>query len=190
MLCLCYQEPSAGLASRPNSMPTHWVCGRLGIDSPGHYRTTHQSKRTWMSLFCLPVTLPFMFHSRDRSTLEERFHSTNKLIEECGHIHQPSHHDQGRAQQCGHNCSHQQWDLWVAQSPTLSPSPDHRFKSDRSSVLTSSSVSSRSNRLAGSGQSHYGQHCRERVGSMKINLLVFKDKKRKRQPHIKVGIGI
>ena len=43
-----------------------------------------------------PVTLSFMFHSRDESPPEKRFHSTDKLIEEPGHIHWLSHHDWGR----------------------------------------------------------------------------------------------
>ena len=50
----------------------------------------------------LPMRLPFTFLSRDKSLPQERFHSANELIEEPGHIHQPSHHDWGRVQQCGH----------------------------------------------------------------------------------------
>ena len=73
----------------------------------------------------LLVTLPFMFDHRDESPLEERFHSTNELIEEPSHICWPSHHDWGRAQQHGHNHCYQWWDLWVAQPLTQSPSPGH-----------------------------------------------------------------
>ena len=62
-------------------------------------------------------------------------------------------------------------------SPSPSPSPDHGFESDQSSVLTSSSVSWRSDRSGGSGHSHCGwQHGRESGGHMKINLPIFKDK--------------
>ena len=42
-------------------------------------------------------------------------------------------------------------------------------------MSTSSSMSSRSDRLGGFRQSHHGWHHRELGGPMKINLLVFKD---------------
>ena len=57
-----------------------------------------------------------------------------------------------------------------------SPSPGHGFKSDQSTVSTSSSVSSRSNRSGGCWHSCHGQRpCRESGDHMKINLPVFKD---------------
>ena len=68
------------------------------------------------------------------------------------------------------------WDLWAAPSPLPSPSPDHGFESDRSSVSTSLSVSSRSHRSGGSRHTHHGQSHREPGGHMKINLWVFKGK--------------
>ena len=138
----------------------------------------------------LPVILPLWFHCRDESPLEERFHSANKLIEEPGCICQPSHHDRGRVQQCSHSHGHQQWDPWVVQPPTWSPSPDDRFKSGRGSVSTSSSVSSRSNRLGGSMLWHHGQCCRELGGPLKINRPVFKDEDTKWCSHIwKLALG-
>ena len=57
-----------------------------------------------------------------------------------------------------------------------SPSPDCGFKSNRSSVLTASSVSSQSDRLEGSWYSQCGRPCRETRAHMKINLPIFKDK--------------
>ena len=58
-------------------------------------------------------------------------------------------------------------------------SPDCGFKSDRSSVSTSSSVSSRSDRSGVYRHTHCGQCYREPGGHMKINLPVFMDKDKK-----------
>ena len=55
------------------------------------------------------------------------------------------------------------------------PSPDHGFKSDRSSVLTALSMSSLSDRLEGSQHSWHGRQCRVTETHMKINLPIFKD---------------
>ena len=61
------------------------------------------------------------------------------------------------------------------QSPQFpSPSPDHGFKSDRSSLLAMSSMVSRSDWSDGSRHSRWGrQHQKE--AHMKINLPIFKD---------------
>ena len=60
------------------------------------------------------------------------------------------------------------------QSPLLLS--DHGFESDRSTALTSSSMSLMSERSGGSRHPHHGIcPCREPGGHMKINLLVFKD---------------
>ena len=64
-------------------------------------------------------------------------------------------------------------DPWA--TPTPSPSLHQGFKSDRSSVSTSSLVSSRSDRSEGSRHMHHGWCHREPGGHMKINLPVFKD---------------
>ena len=70
-----------------------------------------------------------------------------------------------------------QWDQWTTPPTLPSPSSDHGIESDWSSVLTSSTVSLRSNRSGGSRYSHHGQQWhRESVGHMKINLPIFKDK--------------
>ena len=69
-----------------------------------------------------------------------------------------------------------QWDQWTAPPMSPLPSPDCGFESDWSSVLTSSSVSSRSDRSGGSRHSHCNHRCcRESRGHMKINLPIFKD---------------
>ena len=60
-------------------------------------------------------------------------------------------------------------------TPSPSPSLDHGFESDRSSVSTSWSVSSRSDRSGSSRHTHCGQCHREPGGHMKINVPVFKD---------------
>ena len=64
---------------------------------------------------------------------------------------------------------------------TLMPSPslDQRFESNGSLVLTSSSVSSRSNRSRGSRCQHCGWHHWELTGYMKISLPIFKDEDKK-----------
>ena len=55
------------------------------------------------------------------------------------------------------------------------PSLDCRFESDRSSVLTASSMSSLSDRSEGSWCPQQGRWCGETRAHMKINLPVFKD---------------
>ena len=57
-----------------------------------------------------------------------------------------------------------------------SPSPDHGFKSDRSSLLTTSSMLSRSDQSDRSRCSRWGRWHWEDGACMKINLPIFKDK--------------
>ena len=57
----------------------------------------------------------------------------------------------------------------------LSPSSDHGFESNRSSLSTASLVSSLSDRSKGSQHSQCGRWCRETRAHMKINLPIFKD---------------
>ena len=56
-----------------------------------------------------------------------------------------------------------------------SPSPDHRFKSHRSSLSMASSMSSMLDRSEGSQHFQHGRWHREDWAHMKINLPVFKD---------------
>ena len=56
-----------------------------------------------------------------------------------------------------------------------SPSSNQGFKSDRSLVLTASSLSLQFNRSEGSQCSCHGRHCRETRGHIKINLPIYKD---------------
>ena len=83
----------------------------------------------------------------------------------------PSPHQPWRGQECN-RC----WRDQRPQSPRFpSPSPDHGFESNRSSLLTMFLMSSRSNQSDGSRCSRQGrQHWEE--ACMKINLPVFKDK--------------
>ena len=136
----------------------------------------------------LPPFLPCRFHNHDGPLQEERLQSTDKCVEEPKHTHWTSHHDQGWVPQHGWDCGQMQWDPWAAM--TSSPLPDHRFESDRSSVSTCPSVSSRSNRSGGSRHMHCGQCCREPEAHMKINLPVFKGVDKKDASLIKVGTGI
>ena len=82
-----------------------------------------------------------VLHNQDRSPQEERLLSTEEHVEEPRHTHQTSHHDLGWVPQWGQDHDQMRWDQWAAPPPLPSPSPDHGFKSDRSSVSTSSSVS-------------------------------------------------
>ena len=100
-------------------------------------------------------------------------------MEEPRHTCQTSNHDQGWVPQGGWDHSQMWWDLWAALPLSPSPSPDHGFKSDRSSVSTSSSMSLRSDRSGGPRHTHHSQCYREPGGHMKINLSVFKDKETK-----------
>ena len=107
---------------------------------------------------------PFRFYCGDESLRE-------KCVEDASFDHWPSLHKplQGR------DCEWWQRNLrpMLPQSP--SPSPDCGFKSDRSSVLTSLSVLSQSDRSEGSWHPHCGKCQREPRGHMKINLPIFKD---------------
>ena len=55
------------------------------------------------------------------------------------------------------------------------PSPDPGFESNRSSLSTTLSMSSISDRSEGSWHSQCGRQCREVEAHVKINLFVFKD---------------
>ena len=59
---------------------------------------------------------------------------------------------------------------------TTLPSPNCRFESDTSLVLTASLVSLLLDRSKGSRHSQHGRQCRETRAHMKINLPIFKDK--------------
>ena len=66
-------------------------------------------------------------------------------------------------------------DLGLIPPQPPSSSLDHRFESDRSSVLTASLVSSLLDRSEGSQHSQHGRQCRETRTHMMINLPIFKD---------------
>ena len=85
--------------------------------------------------------------------------------------HQPSPHWPPRGQD--HNWCRRDYRLPLPQ--LLLPFPDCGFKSNRSLVLTASSMSSPSDRLEGSWCSQCGRWHRETRTHMKINLPIFKD---------------
>ena len=127
----------------------------------------------------LPALLPFKFHNQDRPLQEERLQSTDEHVKEPTCTHQTSHHDQVQVPQHCWDCSQMWQDPWAALNLTPSPLPDCGFESDKSSVSTSSSVSSRYDRSSGSRHKHNGQCCRDPEGHTKINLPVFKDEDKK-----------
>ena len=87
-----------------------------------------------------------------------------------------NHHTAGHR---GQNCNQcwRDWRLIPPQPP--SPSLDHGFESNRSSVSTASLVMSQSDRSEGSWHSQHGRWCRETRAHMKINLPIFKDENTK-----------
>ena len=98
----------------------------------------------------LPAFVPFSFCNQDRPLQEERLPSDDECVEEPRHTHQTSHHDWGWVPQWVSDHGPMRPDLWTAPPPlSSSPWPNCGFKSDRSSVSTSSSVSLRSNRSGG-----------------------------------------
>ena len=75
----------------------------------------------------------------------------------------------------GQDCNRCQRDQRPPSPQFPSPSLNHGFKSDRSSLSMASSVSSRSDRSDGSWHSQRGRQHQEDGAHMKINLPVFKD---------------
>ena len=83
----------------------------------------------------------------------------------------PSPHQPSRGQECNRHQRDQR-----PPSPWFpSPSPDHGFKSDWSSLLMASSMSSRSDWSDGSRCSRQHRWHQEEGAHMKINLPIFKD---------------
>ena len=113
----------------------------------------------------LPAKQPFRFDCPRGSPIKDTYR-------DGGSNHQPSPHWPLRGQD--HNR------CWRNQRPPSpwfpSPSPDHGFKSNRSSLLMASLMSSRSDRSDRSQHSQWGRWHQEDGAHMKINLPVFKDK--------------
>ena len=90
---------------------------------------------------------------------------------DCGSDHPPSPCWPSRGQECNRHLRDQR-----PQSPWFpSPSPDHGFKSNWSSLSMASSMSSRSDQSDRSRHSRWGRWHWEEGVHMKINLPVFKD---------------
>ena len=89
---------------------------------------------------------------------------------DCGTDYPTLPHQPARGQE--HNRHRRDW---RPQSPWFPlPSPDHGFESDRSLLLTTSSMASRSDWSGGSRCSRWGRQHKEEA-CMKINLPLFKD---------------
>ena len=125
---------------------------RVKVRGPGHPHVNPLAQQ------------PFMFDQPRGSPIKD-------ASRDGGSNHQPSPCQPLRGQDCNRH--------WRDQRPLSpqfpSPSPDHGFESDRSSLLMASSVLSRSDRSNGSWHSQQGRQHQEDRAHMKINLPVFKD---------------
>ena len=111
----------------------------------------------------LPAQQPFWFNAPRTSPPKD-------ASGDCGSNYPPSPFQPSRGQE--HNRC---WRDQRPQSPWFSsPSPDHGFGSDRSSLSTMSLVTSRSDQSDGSRHSRWGRQHQEET-CMKINFPIFKD---------------
>ena len=140
--------------------------------------------------FILPASPLFSFHNQDEPPWEVRLPTAEEWLAVPRCNHWVLYHEWGQALQCCQDHGHRQWDPWAALTPSPSPSLDHRLESDRSSVSTSSSVSSRSNRSGGSRHWHYGYAARRPEVTWKSICPSLRMKTRRTLSPIKVGIGI
>ena len=116
---------------------------------PGHHRMADRVERARAT----------PFPSVDPSTIQippSRGFSPKRGPGDASFDHQPSPHRPQRG--WNHNWCQRDQRLIQPRPPT--PSPDHGFESNRSSVSTASSVSSQSDRLEGSWHSQHGRQCR------------------------------
>ena len=181
MPCSCCQEPLVGLVNKSISMPTQWVWVKVSswLPKPSLNNTLNPEEPG--------IPAPFSLHHYHLTSAQSRPVPTDSRAWGCYWM-------MGSSQAWletiipgvrpnitkGQNWGQRQWDQWTAPPTSPSPSPDGGFKSDQSSVLTSSSVSLRSDRSECSRHSHCGQWChRESGGHMKINLPIFKDENMK-----------
>ena len=93
---------------------------------------------------------PFSFCNQGESLQGVSLPTTAEWLEVAKCNPRISYHKWGWILWRGWDHSQRKQDWWTSPPPLPLPSPDHRFESDRSSVSTSSSVSSRSNRSEGS----------------------------------------
>ena len=113
----------------------------------------------------LPTQQPFRFH-------HPRDFPRKDTPGDVSPSHQPLPYWPLRGQNCNrHQRDHRTPPHWL-----LSPSPDHGFKGDRSSLWMASLMSSMSDRSGGSQHSQHGRQHRGDGAHMKINLPVFKGK--------------
>ena len=125
---------------------------RVKVRGPGH---------PWVNL---PAHQPFKFNTQRTSPSKD-------VSRDYGSDNQQTPWQPSQGQ--GHN---RRWRNQWPQLPRVpSPSPDHGFKSDRSSLSMASSMASQSYRSDVSRHSRRGRRHQEET-CMKINLPVFKDK--------------
>ena len=176
-----YQESSFGLVSKPklnaNTVSLWegwWLIAHTINEQHIEARGPGHPYLLW------PASPLFTFHNQDKSTQgEARLPTAEEWLEVPRHKCQTLYHEQGWALQCGWDHGHRQQDPWAALTLSPSLSPDHRFETDSTSLSTSSSVLSRSDRSGGSGHQHHGWCCWEPRGHLIINLPVFKDEDKK-----------
>ena len=134
----------------------------------------------------LPAFLPFSFCNQDEPLQEERPQSADECMEEPRHTHHTSHHDWSWTTQCSWDHGQRWQEPWAALSP--SPSLDHGFKSDRSSMSTSWSVSSID--LGAPGVCTMVDAVESQEAIWKSICQSSKMQKQRMPSIIKVGIGI
>ena len=111
----------------------------------------------------LPAQQPFWFNSHRASPLKD-------VSGDCGSDYPQTPHQSSRGWECNMRRRDQR-----PQSPRFpSPSPDHGFESDRSSLSMTSSMSSRLDHSDGLRHSRWGRWHEEET-RMKINLPIFKE---------------
>ena len=111
----------------------------------------------------LPAQQPFRFNTSRASPPGDQ--SAHEVPKDRWTPQQPSH---------GQGCNRRRRDQRPRSPRFPSPSPDQGFKSDRSSISTTSSISSWSDHSDGCGCSRRGRRHWEET-HMKINLPIFKD---------------
>ena len=179
MPCSPYQKPSVRLATRPDSVPTHWVCRKAGRWSLMPLPNDLLSPGDPDALTCVCPHCHSLGFKSLSSHWEQRPQSTDDQVRKPICIHQESAYKHDQASQHGKDHNQSQQDPWNALTQMPSPSPDCGFESHQSSMSTSSLVSLHSTRSRGHWHTYCGWHCRESGGHKKINLPVFKDEDKK-----------
>ena len=182
---------SVGLASMLSLMLMHYTCGEgWQLITQAMTKWCAQARRPGHPHSCLSASLLFRFCSYDGPPWEERLQSADEPMEEPRHIHWALHHDWDWESQHSQDCGQRWWDPLVAPIPTPSPSLECGFKSDRSSVSSSSLVSLHSNRFGTSGIHTMAEATGSPEAIWRLICQSSRMRTRKMPSLIKVGIGI